>query len=139
MPAKYARRHKQFGWWLLFVFATLGLALELLHGFKIQTYLAVSSETRRLMWTLAHAHGVLIALVNVVFGVSLDTGTPPRHLSTISVALIAAGILIPGGFLLAGIAFYDGDPGVAVVFVPVGAVLLLVAVFSLARDAGSAG
>jgi hypothetical protein len=50
---------------------------------------------------------------------------------------MAAGILIPGGFLLAGVAFYEGDPGVAVVLVPVGAVLLLVALFGLARDTGS--
>jgi hypothetical protein len=138
MHAPYARRHKRFGWWLLFAFSTLGLVLELLHGFKIQAYLAVSSDTRRLMWTLAHAHGVLLALVNVVFGVSLESGVPPRHVSAISVALIAAGLLVPGGFLLAGVAFYEGDPGVAVVLVPVGAVLLLVALFSLARDAGSA-
>jgi hypothetical protein len=137
MHAKYARRHKTFGWWLLFAFATLGLVLELLHGFKIQAYLAVASETRRLMWTLAHAHGVLLALVNVMFGISLETGVRPRHVSAISAALIAAGLLIPGGFLLAGIAFYDGDPGVAVALVPVGAVLLLVALFSLARAAGS--
>src|SRR5712692_3117025 len=66
MRAKYARRHNAFGWWLLFVSSTLGLLLELLHGFKVQAYLAVSNETRRLMWTLAHAHGVLIALVNLV-------------------------------------------------------------------------
>jgi hypothetical protein len=138
MRAKYARRHNAFGWWLLLVSSTLGLLLELLHGFKVQAYLAVSNETRRLMWTLAHAHGVLIALVNLVFAISLETGgVSPRHVSTISVALIAAGILIPGGFLLAGVAFYEGDPGVGVVLVPVGAVMLLAALFSLARHAGS--
>ena len=138
MRAKYARRHKQFGWWLLFVFATLGLVLELLHGFKIQAYLAVSNETRRLMWTLAHAHGVLIALVNVTCGVSLETGSvAPRQFHAISVALIAASILIPGGFLVAGFVSYEGDPNVGVALVPVGAILLLIALFGLARHAES--
>ena len=51
----------------------LGLALELLHGFKIQWYLAVANDTRRLLWTLAHAHGVLLGVVNVVYALSLRT------------------------------------------------------------------
>ncbi|HEY8174006.1 MAG TPA: hypothetical protein VIH21_13040, partial [Dehalococcoidia bacterium] len=60
----YARRHLRFGWWSLFVFATLGLTLEALHGFKVRAYLDVSNDTRRLMWTLAHAHGTLLGLVH---------------------------------------------------------------------------
>ncbi len=67
----YARHHLRFGWWLLLVFASAGLALELLHGFKVRAYLDVSNETRRLMWTLAHAHGTLLGLVHIVFGLSL--------------------------------------------------------------------
>ena len=43
----YARRHLRVGWWSLLAFATLGLALESLHGFKVRAYLDVSSETRR--------------------------------------------------------------------------------------------
>jgi D-alanyl-lipoteichoic acid acyltransferase DltB (MBOAT superfamily) len=135
--AVHARRHKQFGWWSLFLFAALGLVLELLHGFKVQAYLAVSNETRRLMWTLGHAHGVLLALVNIVFGLALETGRKSvQHVKRISTALIGASVLLPGGFLAGGVAFYEGDPGVGVVFVPIGAALLLVALFMLARDAG---
>ena len=69
----YARRHLRLGWWSLFVFATLGLGLESLHGFKVRAYLDVSNETRRLMWTLAHAHGALLGVVNVLFGLALRT------------------------------------------------------------------
>lgn len=117
------------------MFATLGLVLELLHGFKVQAYLSVSNETRRLMWTLAHAHGVLLAVINIVFGLSLDASRlAMRHVPRTSTALIAASILLPGGFFAAGIAFYEGDPGVGVVVVPVGAVLLLIALFTVARD-----
>lgn len=133
----YSIKHQRFGWWSLFAFATLGLALELLHGFKIQMYLSVSNETRRLMWTLAHAHGVVLAAVNVIFGVSLAVGrlsmsTVPR----ISRALLSATILLPVGFFAAGIQFYEGDPGFGIAVVPVGAALLLIALFSIAREVG---
>ena len=129
--------HQRFGWWSLFVFAALGLALEFLHGFKIQAYLAVSNETRRLMWTLAHAHGALIGLIHVVFGVSLAGGQiEPRLSKRISWSLIAATVLLPGGFFAAGITFYSGDPGVGIAVVPAGAIALLVALFTLAQAAG---
>ena len=122
----------------MFAFASVGLVLELLHGFKIQTYLAVSNETRRLMWTLGHAHGALIGLVHIAFGQRLESSrAQPRDLQVTSAALIGAGLLLPGGFLLGGIAFFEGDPGIGVSLVPVGAALLLLALFGLARSAGS--
>ena len=132
----YVRRHLRFGWWSLFVFVLLGTTLEMLHGFKVGFYLDVSNETRRLMWTLAHAHGALLSLVNVAAGVSLrvlpalpeDTRMP-----LISNTLIAAAVLLPVGFFTSGISFYSGDPGVGIALVPVGAVCLAIAVFLLAR------
>ena len=39
----YAQRHLRLGWWSLFIFATAGLVLESLHGFKIRAYLDVSN------------------------------------------------------------------------------------------------
>jgi hypothetical protein len=132
----YARRHERFGWWSLFVFAALGLVLELLHGFKIQMYLSVSNETRRLMWTLAHAHGVLIALIHIAFGYGLAQGRiGTARVAGISRALLASSVLLPGGFFVAGIAFYEGDPGLGIALVPVGAAVLLFALFAIARDA----
>jgi hypothetical protein len=136
----YARRHLRFGWWSLLVFATLGLVLESLHGFKVRAYLDVSNETRRLMWTLAHAHGTLLALVHIVFGFTIRA-VPERnavHQRLISMSLIGATFLLPGGFFLGGIAFYSGDPGLGVLLVPVGAALLLAAVFLVARSVDSA-
>src|SRR6185436_11283953 len=76
-PLDPRRRHLRFGWWALLCFLTLGVVLEAMHGFKVQWYLNVANETRRLMWTLAHAHGVLLALVNILFGLTL--GTLPAH------------------------------------------------------------
>jgi hypothetical protein len=136
MRATYALRHQRVGWWSFFVFAALGLVLELLHGFKVQAYLSVSNENRRLMWTLAHAHGVLLAMIHIVFGLSLDAGWgATRNLPRTSLALVAAGILLPGGFLAAGVSFYEGDPGIGAAFVPIGATALLIALFTLAHEA----
>ena len=135
----YAGRHLRFGWWSLLLFATLGLLLESLQGFKVRAYLDVSNETRRLMWTLAHAHGTLLALVHVIFGLTMRA-TPPTvmpHLHLISSSLIAASVLLPGGFFLGGIAFYSGDPGLGILLVPIGGVLLLFAVFWIARGSSA--
>jgi hypothetical protein len=131
----YAQRHLRFGWWSLLVFATLGLVLETLHGFKVRAYLDVSNETRRLMWTLAHAHGTLLAVIHIIFGLTLKVvrAVPAPELRGVSAALIAASLLLPGGFFLGGIAFYSGDPGLGILLVPVGAILLLTAVFRVAR------
>lgn len=122
------------GWWWLLVFAGLGLVLETLHGFKIGFYLNVSNETRRLMWRLAHAHGTLLGAVNILFGLTLRSGydASSRDLQTISLSLIGASILLPLGFFVGGIQFYSGDPGLGVLLVPVGAVLLLAALFLIA-------
>ena len=135
----YARRHVRFGWWSLLAFATLGLTLEALHGFKVAAYLDVSNDTRRLMWTLAHAHGTLLSVLHVIFGLSVrafpEMGARNRPL--VSRALIGASVLLPGGFLVGGVGFYGGDPGVGILVVPIGAAALIIAVFLLARMAGS--
>ena len=136
----YARRHLGFGWWSLLLFATLGLVLESLQGFKVRAYLDVSNDTRRLMWTLAHAHGTLLAAINILFGLTLRVVAPgamPR-VRLVSAGLIAAGILLPLGFFLGGVVFYSGDPGLGVLLVPIGGVLLLVAIFSIARAVNGA-
>jgi hypothetical protein len=129
------RRHVRVGWWSVFGFAGLGLALEVLHGFKVGAYLDASNETRRLMWTLAHAHGTLIGLVHVVFGLTLLQlpRLQPASFRQASRALLGAGICLPAGFFLGGVRFYAGDPGLGVALVPVGAVLLLAALWQIAR------
>jgi len=136
VSSDYARRHLRVGWWALLVFATLGLVLESLQGFKIAAYLDVSNETRRLMWRLAHAHGTLLGAVNILFALTLKASAPATMpgLARISGTLVAATILLPIGFFVGGVVFYGGDPGVGVLLVPVGAVLLLLALFWIARS-----
>ena len=137
----YTRRHLRFGWWSLLFFLTLGFVLELLHGFKVGMYLDVSNETRRLMWTLAHAHGGLLGLIHILFGLSVRV-VPEIGVGVvrpISQSLIGASILLPGGFFLGGVTFYSGDPGLGIVVVPVGGVLLMTAVYLIARAGGAIG
>ncbi len=141
IPVDYARRHLRFGWWSLLCFLILGFALEVMHGFKIGFYLDVSSGTRRLMWTLAHAHGALLGLVHIIYAVCLrqfpDLATGSRR--PISLSLIGASVLLPGGFFLGGVDVYAGDPGLGILAVPVGATLLLLAVYLVARGATTVG
>ena len=132
----YVRRHLRFGWWSLFVFLLLGATLETLHGFKAGFYLDVSNETRRLMWTLAHAHGALLGIVNVAAGVTLRALPElpgDARIRLISATLRAATVLLPAGFFAGGVTFYSGDPGVGIALVPVGAACLAIAVLLLAR------
>jgi hypothetical protein len=125
-----ARRHLQFGWWSLLCFLTLGIMLEAMHGFKVGWYLKPAFETRRLMWTLGHAHGSLLALVNAIFGVTILalSGDVKRAHRWASPCLMGASMLLPGGFFLGGIFTYAGDPGVGIFLVPVGAAFLFVGV-----------
>ncbi len=127
-----ARCHLRFGWWALLAYLFLGVVLESLHLFKVQGYLDLANSARRFLWTLAHAHGVLLALVNIVY--ARASGPPSRWQPLASRSLRAATILLPGGFLLGGAVTHGGDPGVGIVLVPVGAVCLLLAVAQTARS-----
>ncbi len=124
-------RHLRFGWWSLAVFASAGVLLEALHGFKADWYLAVGMETRRLLWRLAHAHGTFLALVHVAFAWTARHARGRAALLA-SPCLIGAGIALPLGFFLGGVQLHGGDPGAGIVLLPLGAALLLVALVATA-------
>lgn len=133
--AAFSNRHLRIGWWSLLGFLALGMILESLHGFKVGWYLNVSNETRRLMWTLAHAHGTLFGLLQVAFGLT-TRALPlwePRQRSIAGAALTGATVLLPGGFLLGGGFVHGGDPGLGIVLVPLGAALAFLGVGLTAR------
>jgi len=131
MMDELTRHHLRFGWVSLCVFAALGIALETLHGLKVGWYLEVAVGTRRLMWTLAHAHGTLLGLVHIAFATSVSFLRPESRARTLaSRTLMAASILLPAGFFVGGINIYDGDPGLGILLVPAGAASLLVALVS---------
>jgi hypothetical protein len=124
------------GWWSLFLFAALGMALELMHGFKFDFYLSVYNETRRHLWTLAHLHGTLLALIHLAFAATLHAGFGARDssLRLASRALSGSSLLLPGGFFVGGAVIYGGDPNLGVLLVPVGAALLLLALLLMGRE-----
>ncbi len=124
------RASLRFGWLWLLVGATGGVVLEALHGFKVGPYL--DDALTRLLLTLAHAHAVGLALVVLVYaaaGAPLMTRRWPGHL------LRASALLVPAGFGLGAIAHPEGDPSLPILLVPIGAVLLLVALGAIVRAA----
>ena len=125
--AALVRQHVSLGWFFVGGFSALGLLLEGLHGWKVDWYAGAAGETRRMMWTLAH--GTLLGLAQVAFGHSVPlvpTVSLPR-LRLASRCLVAAAVLLPMGFFLGGAVIHDGDPGLGIALVPVGAALLIVA------------
>lgn len=128
------RHHLKVGWWALLLFLTLGILLESLHAFKIGYYLNTTNQTRRFMWTLAHAHGTLLALINLAFAATLHLlALTPKARKIASILLTSATVLMPAGFFLGGLVFYAGDPGFGILLLPLGAIFLLIAVFLAAR------
>ena len=126
-------RHLRLGWTLLLVFLSLGIILETLHAIKLDFYMNTENKTRRLLWTLAHAHGTALAIIHLVFAATLRVlpRENPGLQSFGSRCLTAASILMPAGFFLGGIGFYGGDPGLGTILLPIGAVLLLMAVLRI--------
>ena len=115
------------------LFVVLGGVLEAMHGFKVDWYLSVGNETQRLLWRLAHAHGTFLSLVHIGFAVTLShVGAAAPRLA--AACLTSALIALPGGFLLGAFGGYGGDPGFGILLVPVGLVLLLVAIFTTLRS-----
>ena len=88
-------------------------------------------------WTLAHAHGTLLALVNIAYALTLRAIPAVEGSKRLlaSSCLIGGSLLLPAGFLLGGVVVYSGDPSLGIVLVPIGGGLLLLAVALTAREA----
>jgi hypothetical protein len=134
----YFNRHMVFGWWTLALFMALGVFLEYLHGFKVGYYLDVGNETRRLMFTLAHVHGTLFGVIHILFALTARfmPAKADNWQRIASPLLMAASVLMPGGFFLGGVWFYDGDPGLGIFLVPIGAVAIIIATVLTALGTG---
>jgi len=131
------RAQLRFGWWCLLLFVTAGVALEALHGFKLPFYLDLANSTRRMLWRLGHAHGTLLSLLNIAFALTAaHLGGDATRWTTPARLLRAATVLMPAGFMLGGIWIHGGDPGLGVVLVGLGGLILCGAVFSTARAVG---
>lgn len=127
---------RSFGWWSLLCWLSLGIALEAMHGFKVGWYLDVVNDGRRLQLTLAHTHGTLLSVLNILLAVSLR-GAEPAGVAKAGRCLKWAAILMPLGFLGGGIWSLGEDPGFAIVLVPIGGLLLFAGVLFAARASSS--
>jgi hypothetical protein len=138
---RLARRHYLVGWCGLLVFLCLGGLLETLHGFKLGFYLDPTHKLRRELWTLAHAHGTLLSLVHIGFAAGLlHFGRwSEAGLKLASFFLLDALLLMPLGFFLGGWSPSESDPSLGILLVPLGAVLLLVAVVLVISSAVAPG
>lgn len=113
------------GLWLLAVSLPLGLTLEALHAMKVQVYFG--SALRRELWTLAHAHGNLLGILCLVFGLlgaRLGDGAARARIDR---WLVTGAVLMPLGFLLGGVLNREGDPSLGILLVPVGGVAVFAA------------
>ncbi len=118
---------RRYGFALLFASACLGFALEAAHALKLSAYLDVPLRRELLTW--AHAHGVGLALVLLAYGAS---GIAEAR----NVKLLAIGALaMVLGFALGSIDLHESDPGVAIGLVPLGALVVLRALYVAARTA----
>ncbi|MGB1014328.1 MAG: hypothetical protein ACPG4T_09370 [Nannocystaceae bacterium] len=135
MPTRssLAHHHLRLGLWWVVVFAAAGLVLESLHGLKLELYVDVQSQTRRHMWTLAHAHGTLLGLIHLAYAALLPQldDLPASCRQRAGARLTVAAVCLPGGFFLGGLWFYAGDPGLGILLVPIGALALIWACLTL--------
>jgi len=116
------------GWLTIALWMSFGLLLEGFLGFKIPTYL--QDEQRREMFRLAHSHGTLLGLVCVAAALVIQRlKVSPPSLALFS--LRTGVVIMPLGFLLAGIWHSETDPGIAIWSVPVAALLVIFGVVSL--------
>ena len=128
-------QHIRWGCLALLFFLLLGFALEIFHAFRISWYLGEHNDPRRMMWTLAHAHGTLLALINIAIGAAWPQLRLEPALVLASRCLYGSLLTLPLGFFLGGLFVVAPDPGLGIVLVPIGGLLLFAGVALVARQA----
>jgi hypothetical protein len=119
-------RSRRFAWTSLGFWVLFGLVLEAAHGFKASAYL--DDGLRRSLLRLAHAHGVILALVVLAYGeFGAPLVVPPVRAGQVGRLLRLGALLVPMGFALSAIAASEGDPSLPIALVPLGGLALLAA------------
>jgi hypothetical protein len=126
---QWARSMLVQGWASVAVWMSFGLLLEGLIGYKIPSYLG--DTQRRELFRLAHVHGTLLGVILIVVTLSCEYATIRLH-RAVRISIRAGAVLMPVGFMLAGVSHPEGDPGLAIWLVPPGAVLVVFGVVSVA-------
>ncbi|MBA2430642.1 MAG: hypothetical protein H0V56_00830 [Chthoniobacterales bacterium] len=110
------------GWISLALWISFGILLEGFNAFRSPAYL--DEATRRDLFRLAHAHGTLLNMVLLLAAVCARLDLIRIRPMT-SLGLSLSVILLPAGFFFAGLFRIRDEPGLTILLVPVGAVLLL--------------
>lgn len=132
-PLDKERRHARvFGFGALLLWATLGIALEAAHAFKLSPYLDHPARRELLVW--GHAHGVGLALVVLAYAAS---GALHEDVIASGKRLRRAAAIMPLGFMLSVFGQTESDPGPAIWLVPVGAAWLLWGLWGVLRSVAS--
>ena len=117
-------RHMRLSLALAALFLAMGLWLEAMIGLRMAGW--VDDPLRREFLRLGHAHGGLLALLNLALGPALERlGTPAAWAGTIRGAAWTGALLVGGGFVAGGLLHGPTDPGLPVLVVPAGALMLL--------------
>ncbi len=123
--------HLRASLWCLAGFLAVGMGLEAALGLRVSGF--VQDELQRDFLRLGHAHGGLLALVNVGLGWALERlATPRGWAGRIRLASWSGALLVGLGFMGGGLWHGPTDPGPLVLFVPAGALLLLTSLIATA-------
>lgn len=125
--------HLRWGYGLLLVFMVGGLMLEALHAIKLGFYL--DQSLRRELWVLAHAHGALLAVLNLAYAATAPALLPVERIGPIGRWLRFGALLMPLGFFLGGIGNSESDPSLFILLTPLGALMVLYTVGQCVRAA----
>lgn len=124
------------GWLSLTLWMSFGLLLESLMAYKAPAYL--DDHLRRELFRLAHAHGSLFSLVLIIAAIwARSAGARVSRPAVVGLRFGAA--IMPLGFLAAGAWHPEGDPGLAIWLVPVGALALIFGLTSIALTSRAIG
>lgn len=115
-------------WISLAIWIAFGILLEGFSAFR--SAVVLDDYVRRDMFRLAHSHGTLLNLVVITAAICARLDLIRLSRSS-SISLRTSVVVLPLGFFLAGIWHFKDEPGLAILLVPVGAVLLLVAAIQI--------
>jgi hypothetical protein len=115
-------------WISLAVWIAFGILLEGFSAFRSAVLL--DDYIRRDMFRLAHSHGTLLNLLLISAAICARLDLIRLRRSS-SISLRTSVVLLPLGFFLAGVWHFKDEPGLAILLVPVAAVLLLVAAIQI--------
>lgn len=109
----------------------MGMWLEAMFGLRVAGI--VDDPLRREFLRLGHAHGGLLALVNLALAWALlQLHTPALWATRVRLAAWLGSVLVGVGFVGGGLWHGPTDPGPVVLLVPAGAMMLVASIVATA-------